>query len=106
MYATQLSSKTRESQNVAAFVKDNNVDGADFDWEYLEASDTPDILAGSLENESNYLDFLKTIKPLLPAGTTISIAAPASFWYLWGFPVADMGCRLHCLRLAGVGYLE
>lgn len=35
----------------------------------------------------NYLFFLAEVKKLLPEGMTLSIAAPASFWYLKAFPI-------------------
>jgi GH18 family chitinase len=78
------------AKNVAAFVKANNLDGADFDWEYPGAPDIPGIPPGNPSDGPNYLDFLKTLKPLMPSGTTVSIAAPASFWYLKGFPIKAM----------------
>lgn len=35
----------------------------------------------------NYLFFLGEVKKLLPEGMSLSIAAPASFWYLKAFPI-------------------
>jgi hypothetical protein len=47
------------------------------------------IPPGSSDEGSNYLAFLVLLKNLLP-GKTVSIAAPASYWYLKGFPIAAM----------------
>ena len=77
--------------NVAAFVMANNLDGVDFDWEYPGATDIPGAPPGSPQDGANYLAFLKVLRTKLPAGKTISIAAPASFWYLKGFPISDIG---------------
>jgi chitinase len=62
----------------------------DFDWEYPGAPDIPGIPPGSPQDGPNYLAFLKLVRAALPAGKTLSIAAPASYWYLRGFPIADM----------------
>lgn len=37
----------------------------------------------------NYLAFLVVLKNLLP-GKSVSIAAPASYWYLKSFPIAQI----------------
>ena len=76
--------------NVIQFMADNNLDGLDFDWEYPGATDIPDSVPGSPSDGPNYLDFLKSVKRRMPSGKTLSIALPASYWYLKGFPVADM----------------
>ncbi len=64
----------------------------DFDWEYPGATDLPDVLPGpGVKDEgANYLDFLRTLKSLIPQGKSLSMAIPSSYWYLRGFPVADM----------------
>lgn len=78
------------AQNVVAFVEEYNLDGVDFDWEYLGAPDIPGIPPGSESDGPNYLSFLKTIRELLPAEKSISIAAPASYWYSKRFPIMEM----------------
>ncbi|KAK1244939.1 hypothetical protein MKX08_004568 [Trichoderma sp. CBMAI-0020] len=78
------------ASNLAAFVKKWNLDGVDFDWEYPGAPDIPGIPPGNPGDGGRYLSFLKTLKSELPSGTTLSIAAPASYWYLKGFPIADI----------------
>jgi chitinase len=62
----------------------------DFDWEYPDAPDIPGITPGIPTDGPNYLAFLQTLRSMLPAGKTMSTAAPASYWYLRGFPIADM----------------
>ncbi|KAK4236578.1 hypothetical protein C8A03DRAFT_16799, partial [Achaetomium macrosporum] len=78
------------AQNVVNFIVSEGLDGVDFDWEYPGAPDIPDIPPASKQNGENYLDFLRNVRQLLPSQLTIGIAAPASFWYLKGFPLAEM----------------
>ncbi len=80
--------------NIIAFVKKWDLDGVDFDWEYPGAIDIPGIPAGSADEGINYLLFLWLLKLQLPAGVTVSMAAPASYWYLKGFPIEAMGSIL------------
>jgi hypothetical protein len=47
------------------------------------------IPPGSTSDGANYLAFLAVLKNLLP-GKTVSIAAPASYWYLKAFPIAQI----------------
>lgn len=58
--------------------------------QYPGAPDIPGIPPGSKDDGANYLEFLKMVRAKMPAGKTLSIAAPASFWYLKGFPIKDM----------------
>ncbi|KAI0122362.1 class 5 chitinase 1 [Daldinia grandis] len=76
------------ANNVAKFIMDNGMDGVDFDWEYPGAPDIPGIPPGNPDDGANYLDFLKRVRAILPSQYSISIAAPASYWYLKGFPIA------------------
>ncbi|KAG7433883.1 Killer toxin subunits alpha/beta [Fusarium oxysporum f. sp. raphani] len=78
------------ANEVVRFVKDHDLDGVDFDWEYPGAPDLPDIPKGSLDEPANYLKFLQLVKSKLPSEKTLSIAAPASFWYLKQFPIATI----------------
>ena len=66
------------------------LNGVDFDWEYPGAQDIPHIKPGSKDEGANYLSFLRTLRSLLPEGKSLSIAIPSSYWYLRGFPVAEM----------------
>lgn len=90
------------------FITSNNLDGVDFDWEYpgvspplrffipliklklLQAQDIPGIPPDSTDSGKNYLEFLKLVRSQLPSDKTMSIAAPASYWYLKYFPIKDI----------------
>jgi chitinase len=75
------------ADNCVKFVDDNGLDGIDFDWEYPGAPDIPGIPPGGKDDGKNYLEFLKMVRAGLPDGKSVSIAAPASYWYLKGFPL-------------------
>jgi chitinase len=77
--------------NVASIVKIYNLDGVDFDWEYPGAPDIPGIPKGELADGPNYLEFLKILRSKLAPEKSLSIAAPASFWYLKQFPLEEIG---------------
>ncbi|KAJ5647453.1 hypothetical protein N7490_003825 [Penicillium lividum] len=81
--------RLKMAQKIANFIKDNDLDGVDIDWEYPGAPDLPEYDPGSEEDGPNYLAFLVVLKNLLP-GKSISIAAPASYWYLKQFPIAQI----------------
>lgn len=57
---------------------------------YPGALDIPGIPASSVVDSLGYLNFLQTLRKLLPANMTISVAAPASYWYLKGFPIEQI----------------
>ncbi|KAJ5097138.1 hypothetical protein N7456_007859 [Penicillium angulare] len=78
------------AKNVVDFANQHNLDGLDFDWEYPGATDIRGVPPGSPEDGTNYLEFLKLVKAALPDDKTVSIAAPASYWYLRGFPIAEI----------------
>ncbi len=78
------------AQNIINFIHNNNFDGVDFDWEYPGAPDIPGIPPGSPEDGTNYVAFLKVLRAKLDPSKTISIAAPASYWYLKGFPLPTL----------------
>jgi hypothetical protein len=74
---------------IANFIKEHNLDGVDIDWEYPGAPDLPTFDPGKAEDGPNYLAFLVVLKNLLP-GKSVAIAAPASYWYLKQFPIAQI----------------
>ncbi|KAK3988009.1 killer toxin subunits alpha/beta-like protein [Cladorrhinum sp. PSN332] len=82
--------RQRMAQNIANFIVSNNLDGVDIDWEYPAASDLPDIPSADPVEGENYLQFLTALRGLLPKEKTVSFAAPGSFWYLQGFPMAKI----------------
>ncbi|OCK75262.1 glycoside hydrolase family 18 protein [Lepidopterella palustris CBS 459.81] len=75
--------------NIANFIKAHNLDGVDIDWEYPGAPDIPGIPPGSMSDGSNYAAFLSVLRGLLP-DKSVSIAAPASYWYLKPFPIKEI----------------
>jgi GH18 family chitinase len=78
------------AQNVADFVSMNGIDGVDFDWEYSGEPDIDSIPAGSDDDGTNYVAFLKALRSLISDNITILIAMPALFWYLQAFSVSDL----------------
>ncbi|KUI60668.1 Killer toxin subunits alpha/beta [Cytospora mali] len=82
--------RTTFANSVVSFVDEYDLDGVDFDWEYPGATDIPGIPAGSTSDGPNYLAFLQTLRGLLADSKSISIAAPASYWYLKNFPIANI----------------
>lgn len=78
------------AQNIGTFVTENNLDGVDIDWEYPGEPDIPGIPAGSDEDGDNYVAFLKEVRSQIGTEKTLSIAMPASYWYLRAFPVSDI----------------
>lgn len=88
--AMSAANRNKFATNVAKFLADEGLDGADFDWEYPSNTDIPGA-EGKPEDTGNYLKFLTTMKSKLSGtGRTLSIAAPASFWYLKPFPIKQM----------------
>jgi GH18 family chitinase len=57
---------------------------------FLQATDIDGTPGGTSDEGVNYLKFLATVRKSLPAGKTLSIAAPSSFWYLRNFPIKAM----------------
>ncbi|KAF3482628.1 killer toxin alpha/beta [Arthroderma uncinatum] len=77
-------------QNIVNFINENKLDGIDIDWEYPGASDQG-IPASDPIDADNYLRFLAFLRQALPRGEkSMSIALPASYWYLKAFPVRAM----------------
>ncbi|KAJ4861243.1 glycosyl hydrolases family 18 domain-containing protein [Trichoderma breve] len=83
-------SRDRFVSNIVSFVKEANIDGIDLGWEYPGAPDIPGIPAGLPSDTRNYLDTLRALRKALPAKYSVSIAVPASYWYLRPFPIQEM----------------
>ena len=81
------------ARNVVDFIIHHDLDGLDIDWEYPGAKDIDGIVPDASDGE-NYLETLKLIRSMLPSGKTLAIATPASFWFLQGFPIAEMATYL------------
>ncbi|KAF3401943.1 hypothetical protein F1880_009951 [Penicillium rolfsii] len=83
--------------NIVAFVKKYGLDGVDFDWEYPGEPDIPGIPPSSSFDNIYYWEFVTLVKSSLNSqapGTTVSIAAPASYWYLKAFPIAAIAAEV------------
>ncbi|EEA26398.1 hypothetical protein TMatcc_005334 [Talaromyces marneffei ATCC 18224] len=76
--------------NIKNFAIQNNLDGIDIDWEYPGEPDIPGIPKGQPTDGPNYLQFLLALKVALGDKMSVSIAAPASYWYLKQFPIRQM----------------
>ncbi|KAL7800674.1 glycoside hydrolase superfamily [Trichoderma afarasin] len=83
-------SRDRFVSNIVSFVKEAVVDGIDLDWEYPGAPDIHGIPAGLPSDTRNYLDTLRALRKALPTKYSVSIAVPASYWYLRPFPIQEM----------------
>ncbi|KAI3341076.1 glycoside hydrolase superfamily [Ustulina deusta] len=65
------------TDSLVKLVKDQGISGVDIDWEYPGDGD-------------NYLEMLKLLRKKLGSSFSLSIAAPASYWYLRPFPIDAM----------------
>ncbi|KAI0403693.1 class V chitinase Chi100 [Xylaria palmicola] len=74
-------------KNVINFLVENDLDGVDWDWEYPSEPDIPGIPAGDESESKGYFFLLADLKEQMPAGKTVSVTAPASYWYLQYFPL-------------------
>lgn len=57
----------------------------------MRDQDMPGIEPGGEDEGYNYFLFLYILRGMLPDRMTLSIAAPASFWYLKSYPLIAMG---------------
>ncbi|KNB07606.1 hypothetical protein FOXG_08721 [Fusarium oxysporum f. sp. lycopersici 4287] len=87
--AVKMENRLQVAKNIVAFIKKHDLDGVDIDWEYPGAPDIPDIPKADEEDGKNYLGLLTLLKGQL-GGLSLSIAAPASFWYLKPYPINNI----------------
>ncbi|POR39187.1 Uncharacterized protein TPAR_00621, partial [Tolypocladium paradoxum] len=88
--ATDADNRGKFADNVVDFLNANGLHGLDFDWEYPGAPDIPGIPPGTKEHADNYLEFLRLVREKSPASASVSVALPASYWYLKQYPVDKM----------------
>jgi hypothetical protein len=89
--AVKPANRAKFATNVLAFLdKYKSLGGVDFDWEYPGAVDQG-ITPGTAADATNYLDFLTAMRAKLGTTRSLSVALPASYWYLKPFPVEAMG---------------
>ncbi|KAF4828354.1 Killer toxin subunits alpha/beta [Colletotrichum tropicale] len=75
--------------SLLTFMKKYDLDGVDLDWEYPVADDR----GGIPEDFDNYVNLLRRLRQRLNASGRkygISLAVPASYWYLRGFNLQEM----------------
>lgn len=70
-------------------------DGIDIDYEYPTAEDR----GGSPEDTDNYLKLVREMRSALDKKYSITIAAPASYWYLRHFKVGEMSEYLNFINV-------
>ncbi|KAJ3299922.1 hypothetical protein HDU76_006191 [Blyttiomyces sp. JEL0837] len=76
--------------SVKTFLNQYHLDGIDLDWEYPTASDR----GGKPEDAQNYVNLVNELRSALGNTISVSIAAPASHWYLRGFDIASMAAHV------------
>jgi chitinase len=81
--------RERLASNLVNFILNNDLDGIDFDWEYPSVPDMDWLPRSSPDEGPDYVAFLRLVRSKLPQ-KSISIAAPASFWYLKGIPIEEI----------------
>ncbi|KAF2226558.1 hypothetical protein BDZ85DRAFT_316064 [Elsinoe ampelina] len=81
------------AKNLAQFAANEGIDGIDIDWEYPGATDifANGVPIGDRFDGIYYFRFLQELKRQMAPGKSTSIAAPASYWYLKNFPIAQIG---------------
>lgn len=84
--ATQANRQTLIN-SIVKFLDDYNLDGIDWDWEYPNEPDIPGIPAGTEAETTGFFLLLDELKQKMPSGKTVSLTAPASYWYLRQFPI-------------------
>ncbi|OJD14111.1 hypothetical protein AJ78_05511 [Emergomyces pasteurianus Ep9510] len=72
--------------SVIDFMKKYGFDGIDIDWEYPVADDR----GGAKDDFETYVQLLKELRSALGEKYGITVALPASYWYLRGFDLKGM----------------
>ncbi|KAI0190106.1 glycoside hydrolase family 18 protein [Astrocystis sublimbata] len=92
--ATKAANRAKFQANIVAFLKKHKLDGVDIDWEYPGAPDIPGIPAGDADAGEDLHQTLVGLKSALGSSKSVSVAAPASYWYLKAFPIKAIGAKV------------
>ncbi|KAL2755812.1 glycoside hydrolase family 18 protein [Sodiomyces alcalophilus JCM 7366] len=82
-------------QSVVDLLNTYGFDGVDLDWEYPVSPDRD----GAPEDRENYVHLVKELRRALGPSAEISVAIPASFWYLQHFDVAGMAPHINWFNI-------
>jgi chitinase len=86
--AVQSANRATFVTNVVNFLDEYDLDGVDLDWEYPGEPDIPGIPPSTEEDVLNFLYFLDDLSASLNGtGKSLSVTAPASYWYLQNIPI-------------------
>jgi chitinase len=81
-----LEGRVKFITSVQNYLQKYGFDGIDIDYEYPTAEDR----GGSPDDTENFLQLVREMRDALGENYLITIAAPASFWYLRHFKIGDM----------------
>ncbi|KAK2755052.1 hypothetical protein FQN54_006580 [Arachnomyces sp. PD_36] len=88
--ATNPQNREAFATSAIAVLEEYGLDGLDFDWEDIGGSDNSGDSTAGEEDAVNYLKFLGVVKSMMPEGASLSVALPASYWYLQHYRVKSM----------------
>ncbi|CAF2912024.1 unnamed protein product [Rotaria sp. Silwood2] len=88
-------SRKRFITSVSNYLKKYQFDGIDIDYEYPAADDR----GGSPEDTNNYVKLVKDMRDTFGNNYLITIAAPASYWYLRHFKIGEMSKYLDFINV-------
>ncbi|KXJ93845.1 glycoside hydrolase superfamily [Microdochium bolleyi] len=92
MVATDANINTAVNK-IGNFLRANNLDGVDFDWEYPGSVDTAGLPPAPANEGARFNLFLQAMRKNIPL-KSLAIAAPASYYYLKNYPVAALASSL------------
>lgn len=89
------SARSKFIRSVSDYLSKIGFDGIDIDYEYPGADDR----GGSPEDTDNYLKLVEEMRKALGNDVLMTIAAPASYWYLRHFRIGDMSKSLDWINV-------